>query len=1720
MIVVDRTNGGNKAMELSGEELDDYCRNRGICKRCVKVVTHKRVVKLFGKDIKWEPLTVRKAKQERDRDHQGDNHESKQQDQQEPVAGSTNRIDLNDANDFHDEYSVYKGYCLNEPICYTLAEAKRLLGETSQTPKGGRRKLRFSMSKTMKVPKRPGKRRMRTNPETGSVSGNSVMSFSSTLSGLSKSSQATSASKTSLMSGLSGMSSRFTENFRGMGHTRNSKKKKAQQRQQRGIAGSGSSSHRGGGGNSAASIDDSEITNDELDFSARTSTHFASQEADDAKIKFDASVSPIVAHRVEQLISYDYFVVLSLCKVDLSTSTGSANIDAIVEALRKTKTLESITLEKCNLDDEGIEKLAGGLEEGGHIGSNHHHYNHRHRKEKGGKQGNVDKDDKISDMLKTLRLKGNRIGNRGIQSLEFLFRSSSTLEELDLSDNCIGSKGAASVLESLGQNRAGIPLSVLNLSQNEIWDLSGNRIHNTDDGVENIDDSNSNNGNSNNGNYKNENAMNIHNNFLLESFLHNNSTLQELNLDGNCLHDEGAEYIAESLQINKHRGGILQKLHLGWNGIGDNGAIALARPLESNTTIRVLGLAENDITNTGARALLSALAVNVSMKEISGLYHNRIDRKFIIVAIKRLLNRTTSEDDQQHDGGLMDSSHKSEDASHIIDMVATAEETEATDTTSSSSCDVEYCTQAIALSSVQQQQQKQQQHSGSNPSLPDSTHSNGSGASPSIALEAIENWDWGTFGVDEIERRHSEDTELKIDQFLKDIEEELSEDGDDPLEDTNKSGTKIASSTSSNPNSSTTVPRKTDRLVVFQAAPLAYFDRKSMEHHGVPLLDFGHEAEAIQEAFASSNHPTIASKTNHIEVVFETATQNNFHNFFAKSWSPVMHFSCYGNPNYIALENGFGYMQALPLDAMKKLVASAVATSHLEVVVVSSCHAQQLAEAFLQAGVPRVVCLPRDATSFRDDGPIDFARGFYVALRQSMSLREAFDAGIEKCTTNASSQQHPPLLDSYKLLPEGADHDVEVFFQTPPPPMMQTMLPTDITRDEDPMVILPKMPEQFIGREVDIYEILESLRVDDVIRIGGASGSGKKSILSVLSRYILERSKSFQIDSVFWLPPPSGIIPDPDSLYGDLCMVFQWIIAAEDEIWDDEGYKNARQRILIEMEGRNSILVIDGRIFTNEIAGEMLERFLTYLLNEVNVKIILITASDASHAKAKRSSSEETTIYLGPLDLQSTAKLYGNACPLIASAKEGESLSIFDTVEEFEGVVLPESSKAKEEVKVADSKTPDRSYRQNELYDFMGKGNPREILERATSCTSDSLSNLLKIAQRPDISITTSKELEEQREWWIVERDHAIESKYYLRAGDIEKTLGELEDLKKIYPSLDDMKAKEADLKKRFSALLKAKRYDDANFVKRKILSLKRTMMKEKYSSSSSKENRKTDALDSINEIQERMKTMMALAESMNASSTSFQVGEKKETQSEATFAVSEGCTLEISCGKLVSFWEDSFSTNNAAMIVWTNEACDFLGEDKTMQQVLGETVVEDIFSLETLATTEWGSVRCGTGDSVAVNTNEGCIVLAVPPLLPKHTSAKNNSSFRARNQERVRYTETRLGSAIRSSFRNIQRNNCAAQGKGAAMVVGISTTTSLYGDAYGEDSYEKEEGHCHRSLAVTLNTIVKELRRAKKVGSPNTKTTVRLFASSGHAESSELIKIASELGLPMACEL
>jgi hypothetical protein len=89
---------------LSGQEIVEYAKRRGLCQICGRTQTHKRPNNLFQKlRNQWQPLTI--------------------------LDGGDDQYNNNDDDASNSQmYLVYKGYCL-QPTCYTLEEAKRELGE-------------------------------------------------------------------------------------------------------------------------------------------------------------------------------------------------------------------------------------------------------------------------------------------------------------------------------------------------------------------------------------------------------------------------------------------------------------------------------------------------------------------------------------------------------------------------------------------------------------------------------------------------------------------------------------------------------------------------------------------------------------------------------------------------------------------------------------------------------------------------------------------------------------------------------------------------------------------------------------------------------------------------------------------------------------------------------------------------------------------------------------------------------------------------------------------------------------------------------------------------------------------------------------------------------------------------------------------------------------------------------------------------------------------------------------------------------------------------------------------------------------------------------------------------------------------------------------------------------------------------------------------------------
>ena len=88
----------------------------------------------------------------------------------------------------------------------------------------------------------------------------------------------------------------------------------------------------------------------------------------------------------------------------------------------------------------------------------------------------------------------------------------------------------------------------------------------------------------------------------LAKTLQGNTTLKELQLDGNLFSDVGAMAMASYMN-----NGSLERLGLGCNQIKDEGAVALAKALRGNNTLKVLLLHNNAIGVVGAVAFAVAL---------------------------------------------------------------------------------------------------------------------------------------------------------------------------------------------------------------------------------------------------------------------------------------------------------------------------------------------------------------------------------------------------------------------------------------------------------------------------------------------------------------------------------------------------------------------------------------------------------------------------------------------------------------------------------------------------------------------------------------------------------------------------------------------------------------------------------------------------------------------------------------------------------------------------------------------------------------------------------------------------------------------------------------------------------------------------------------------------------------------------------------------------------
>merc|ERR1712238_208617 len=521
-----------------------------------------------------------------------------------------------------------------------------------------------------------------------------------------------------------------------------------------------------------------------------------------------------------------------------------------------------------------------------------------------------------------------------------------------------------------------------------------------------------------------------------------------------------------------------------------------------------------------------------------------------------------------------------------------------------------------------------------------------------------------------------------------------------------------------------------DRLMILQAAPLVYLSQKNNNSTRIPfpLHDFDHETSIIRNAVEGSTRLDAS-----IDVEVESASVENFVSFMRSGGSSrVLHFTGFGHPHHVlAFEdsglNCDGYLDdTFTVERLQSLVQEA--KPPLQLVVVNSFHSGRIGKAFVDAGVPHVVCCHHPEI-FRDKAAYSFLKNFYRALATNKSLKQAFYHAQETVRVEEISKH----VERYVLLPRDKSvddtyHDVPIFYTHP-------VTENDVDKDatimlhNDARKTLPTLPRHFIGREIEMIKVLEALRrrrgednTDNnvVVRIGGVKGVGKKSLSIAVCRYIQQRQKSFEFDDVFWLPVARGVVPEEDTLFADLVEYTKLILKADhDNISEDEDALECRERIDIEFEGRRSLLAVDSRQFRSETAIANLENFLGELINNPD----------------DEEKEEEATIRLGPIDFKSTALLFGtisrfitaNGCPAAQSPDEYASLMVPPSI----------ANNAPQEQQQQQNKSTSTSIslRRSRLMSVMGEGIPSEVIRVGKSMGASVFIRLVGMANVPEVKV-------------------------------------------------------------------------------------------------------------------------------------------------------------------------------------------------------------------------------------------------------------------------------------------------------------------------------------------------------------------------------------------------
>lgn len=304
-------------------------------------------------------------------------------------------------------------------------------------------------------------------------------------------------------------------------------------------------------------------------------------------------------------------------------------------------------------------------------------------------------------------------------------------------------------------------------------------------------------------------------------------------------------------------------------------------------------------------------------------------------------------------------------------------------------------------------------------------------------------------------------------------------------------------------------------ITVLFSAPLVYKDRH-LNLRPFAKLDFDMERELIMQCLKEASRD--------IDLSFDTATHHRLLAAISKGCS-CLHYSGHGHEKFLPFEDGQGGPHWFEVDNIRNLIAGREGGPPFRFVFVSACYSGLAGETFASAGVPHVVCCKQEF-ELKDTAALAFTRQFYLALAVGHTVKESFEQGRKAVRAAPNLRDADSETEKFILLPRDGNHDVPIFDAKPTLQWPHASSYRKRKQKKAALNIFNKMqedpstspPQFFLGREVDMYLVLNLVLEKRLVSVVGETGVGRSSLVCALCHYINERATTIsQIEHILYV---------------------------------------------------------------------------------------------------------------------------------------------------------------------------------------------------------------------------------------------------------------------------------------------------------------------------------------------------------------------------------------------------------------------------------------------------------------------------------------------------------------------------------------------------------------------------------------------------------------------------